>query len=402
MPGSVLPNMSIVLPSLGGDAGIWDDEINAALTILDAHDHTSGKGPRVPTAGLNINADLTFAGFTATNLGKIAFSTIAAPSSGSKNLFVNTADNELYWRTNGGTNVKLTNGTSINTTLVGGIVGDYSSVGAEVAYDDANDRYTFKQQGTKPWARIACGPVRIFEFNTTESVFVELAVAAALGASYTVTYPAALPGSTSLVTIDSSGNLIYTRSPTIDNLTVATGGAVTLSGTTTISVGGTSTLTGAVTASSSVTAASFTSTGQRLILISPAAFETCSTGPTQLSTTKCNWPVGTTTGRLYIPLTLTDLETIVSWRLRVIKNSAAGTISCRLFKYDSSTDTETALGTNSQNSGVSPGEVTLANSGLTVGPIGNGAHESYYLAFTGGGTTGDTVCGAEVSVTGNV
>lgn len=214
---ATLPNMNIVLPTLGQDSGQWDDKLNAALTLVDAHDHTNGKGPRVPTAGININADLAFGGFGPTGLGKAAFNAVTALASGSKTLFVNSADNELYWRTNGGTNVKLTSGTSINVTLVGGIVGDYSSVGAEVAYDDANKRYTFKQQGSpKPWARIATGPVRIYEYNTTETVYVELAVDATLGASYTITLPAALPAADGAVLqITAAGIVSYAANPTL-------------------------------------------------------------------------------------------------------------------------------------------------------------------------------------------
>lgn len=215
--------MLIDLPTLGADNGAWDDKLNAGLTKVDAHDHTTNKGTRVPSAGININADLAFGGYGPTGLGKAAFNAVAALASGTKTLFVSSADNELYWRTNGGTNVKLTSGTSLNITLVGGIVGDYSSVGAEVAYDDANDRYTFKQQGSpKPWARIASGPVRIYEFNTTETVYVELAVAAALAASYTLTLPAALPGSTVLCQVSSAGVVSFSNTiPT--GITLTTG-----------------------------------------------------------------------------------------------------------------------------------------------------------------------------------
>ena len=76
-------------------------------------------------------------------------------------------------RTNGGTNIKVTSGSTLNLSLVGGIVGDYASVGAEVAYDDANDRYTFKQQlgggGVKQWARLAAGDVDLYEVLATAS-----------------------------------------------------------------------------------------------------------------------------------------------------------------------------------------------------------------------------------------
>ena len=35
-----LPNMSLITPTLGGDTGEWDDKINAALALIDAHDHS--------------------------------------------------------------------------------------------------------------------------------------------------------------------------------------------------------------------------------------------------------------------------------------------------------------------------------------------------------------------------
>jgi hypothetical protein len=186
--------MGLITPTLGGDSGSWDDKINACFALVDAHDHTSGKGTLVPVAGLDIDADLAMAGFAVTGIASLGFNAVAALVSGSKRLFVSSADNELYWRTNAGTNVKLTDGTSINTTLVGGIVGDYSSVGAEVAYDDANDRYTFKQQGSpKTWARMSSGDVRLFETGTSESVYVGMAAPSGLAASYDLIWPAALP-----------------------------------------------------------------------------------------------------------------------------------------------------------------------------------------------------------------
>lgn len=220
-----LPNMALVTPVQGADRGTWDDKINAAFALVDAHDHTSGKGVAIASAALNIDGNVAWGGNAITGLGLITFTPIAPLVSGSKDLFVSSADNELYWRTNSGTNVKLTNGASINTTLVGGIVGDYASVGAELAYDDANKTYTFKDQSTptKKWARLGSGPVRIHEFDTTESTYVEFAVDAALAASYTVTWPAALPASTVLMQIAADGTLVCSN-------TLATDADITLVG----------------------------------------------------------------------------------------------------------------------------------------------------------------------------
>lgn len=246
------PNMSLVLPTPGGDSGTWDDLLNAALTLVDAHDHTTGKGPQVPASGLNIDGDLTMHTHSLTSIASLDFAetTIA---SGARRLFFSSADHELYVRTNGGTNIKVTSGSTLNLSLVGGIVGDYASVGAEVAYDDANDRYTFKQQlgggGVKQWARLAAGDVDLYEVlatasGTTISNRVRLKSPSGLASSYAVTWPAAVPATPATVLpVQMDGNGTLTVSSTLQNLTVTaaatlTGGAtcgtdanLTLSGT---------------------------------------------------------------------------------------------------------------------------------------------------------------------------
>jgi hypothetical protein len=139
-------------------------------------------------------------------------------------LFTSSVDNELYWRNHAGANVKLT----INGAVNGGILGDYSTVGAAFAFDDANDRYTFKQQAPGNWARIACGEVRISETGTTDSVFVGLAAPASLSASFTLTLPTAAPAATSLVLMNASGVLSATN--TLPSL-VSFAGGIALTGT---------------------------------------------------------------------------------------------------------------------------------------------------------------------------
>jgi hypothetical protein len=50
MAFTTLSNMSIKVPTR--NTKNWDDELLATFTSLDAHDHTSGKGVQIPTAGL--------------------------------------------------------------------------------------------------------------------------------------------------------------------------------------------------------------------------------------------------------------------------------------------------------------------------------------------------------------
>lgn len=203
-----LPNMGLITPVQGADRGTWDDKINAAFVLTDAHDHTSGKGVAVPVAGLDIDDDIPMGGFALENLGEARFFPITALASGSITLFVSDADDELYWRSSAGVNVQLTDGAGLNITLVGGIAGDYASVGAEVAFDDANDRYTFKQDAATGWARLASGEVRVYETGTSESVYVGLKAPAALALSYSITLPDAVPADTAMVQMTSSGDLV--------------------------------------------------------------------------------------------------------------------------------------------------------------------------------------------------
>lgn len=360
---TTLPNMGIILPTLGGDSGTWDDKLNAGLALIDAHDHTSGKGTLVPSAGININADLPFAAHGATGLGQAAFTAVAALVTGSKVLFVNAADNELYWRTNAGTNVKLTNGASINTTLVGGIVGDYASVGAEVAYDDANDRYTFKQQSTKPWARIMCGGVQIAEFNTTESVFTRLVCNAALAASYDITFAAALPGSTTLVQISSAGALSYSN-------TIPT-----------------------------PTAPDYKFSSQRTMIIPAGSAAIGAGSDIAYSTGSATWtfPVASANQLVY-PIRIEAGMQIEQWTVYCRKTTAAtNTINAELYKVDS-TATKTQIGATQSNSANNPGNITLSQSGLTQSAT---VGEQYYLVLFKSATlsAGDIGFHAEVKYT---
>lgn len=341
MPGSTLPNISIILPSLGGDEGIWDSEINAALTLIDAHDHTTGKGIKITPSAMNINADLAFGDYFISALGKVSFTAIAAPSTGSKSLFVSSADNELYWRTNAGTNVKLTSGTTLNTSLVGGIVGDYASVGAEVAYDDANDRYTFKQQSTKPWARIACGPVRIFEFNTTETVYVELISPSTLASSYTITLPDAAPASAALLQMTSAG-------------VIATSGTIAT----------------ALVSSTTITASEFKHSSELALQIPAAAMSEDGQSKVYGASGGHNaWTLGNNTNKITIPITLKVGDKITGWSVYYNKTTnASTTLVARLYRMSTNGGTvevEATPGASQSSAANAPGSMTLSETGLT-------------------------------------
>lgn len=218
MPGDViLPDMGLVQPAVNGDVNTWGGIINSNTAKIDSHNHAFGQGDRVPSLGININSDLTFASlFAPVNVHRIQFSEITAITDGTQNesIFVNAADSELYWRTALGNNVKLTAGNSLNVSaFVGGIVGDYVAVGAAEAFVDSDKAYTFKD-GAGKRARVDAGSVKLLAFGTNNTIGVTLAARSDIALSYTATWPNALPGSgTVTVQVDSTGQISYADFP---------------------------------------------------------------------------------------------------------------------------------------------------------------------------------------------
>lgn len=245
MPLSPLPNTGVILPTPDGDTGIWDDELNAALRNYEAHDHTAGKGLQVPTAGIKINADLSFvlAGvyYAIKDLKAVDFEPRPASemSSYAAALFFNSSDsNELYVKKQDGTLIKMTAGASINASIIGGIGGDYASAGALVDYVDASDTYRMRQQtgaSVRQFARVQSSDLDLYEYfahpaTPVPTNRVRLKSPTALAGSYDLTMPAALPGSTQILSVSSIG--VVTASNTITNpLTMAANQDITVSGT---------------------------------------------------------------------------------------------------------------------------------------------------------------------------
>lgn len=203
------PNMGLTKPDPDASIGTWDTELNASLDVADAHDHTTGNGVKVPTAGLNINADLSFAGFGATALKVVDLAAVLAsevtgyPTA----LFVDSADNELYWRTSGGSNVKLTSGTSLNAALLGGFTGDYGSGGSEANFSSGTSIYNFLRAANHR-AFIDCSDIRLFQGSSGITNAVKLRSPNSLAASYEFVLPAALPAASEALAISSTGQVI--------------------------------------------------------------------------------------------------------------------------------------------------------------------------------------------------
>jgi len=137
------PYMNLSLPTptvtIGPD---WAEELNTALESVDAHDHTSGKGRKIVTAALNIDADLQMNGFKLANIPSVQLNQLGSAVSGvgAENSLSSTGD---LWFTNGsGIAVQVTAGGSVVSTPTSLETVQYTEVNTDLIIG-SGDSYVF-------------------------------------------------------------------------------------------------------------------------------------------------------------------------------------------------------------------------------------------------------------------
>ena len=219
---NVTPNMLITLPEVGEDGQISADQVTEGISIIDSHTHEVGAGVKIGVGGINIEADLELNGNRLTGATGVRYNNQAALLTGSSNTrTVYTFLGDLYYIDGSGISVKVTAAGGLATTSSGGFGGDYGAagVGAIATYTDSSAEYEFFSDPML-YSTATFGDVYLTEEVAGVIKHVRLKSPASLAASYDVVFPAATPASTSLVTMDSSGNLATTRDPSVDTMTV--------------------------------------------------------------------------------------------------------------------------------------------------------------------------------------
>ena len=219
-------NMGLILPDPLVTVGpTWATNLNTAITSVDEHDHTAGKGVQVPTAGINVNGDLTFSNYNLTSVNSTrhrnqdavlsAAADINATYFVNGNFYVNNAD---------GTAVQITDGTGINIASTGTIGGDYGQPGVTAAatYSDSTKAFSWVQSAGVT-AKMAFGDILLYE-NIVSANPVTIKSPTSLGSAITITTPSTtttLSGTTIAETI--SGLKTFTAANTHSGDEVFTG-----------------------------------------------------------------------------------------------------------------------------------------------------------------------------------
>lgn len=213
------PNMDLNLPIPGTTFGpAWASDVNTALELVDSHDHTSTKGVRVPSAGLNINATLSFQNQAASNVGELRLTT--QTGTGTNNGALRSVNGDLYYRDGVGNNVRITSGGALDASALGAIGGDYGISTALAAFYNANETFVFTRD-TNEAAAMDLGPVTIRD-TAASALGVTVKSPTSLAAGYQLTLLTGLPASNALLMVTSAGQ-IYTS--VADNTTLEISGS---------------------------------------------------------------------------------------------------------------------------------------------------------------------------------
>jgi hypothetical protein len=194
------PNMGLPVPTVGNEIGPnYAFDVNAALTILDQHNHAPGSGVQINPAGLNINSNLSFNDNAATNLMASVY-TVQPSLATLQAVYVKGVD--LYYNDSNGNVIQLT--ASGSPAGGAGSITGLPSGTAGVAYSAGT--YTFSQSTNTP-ANIQVASVLLGN-PTPLSNYLTLSPPAAMGANSNITLPY-VPSiaSQSFMTIDTSGNI---------------------------------------------------------------------------------------------------------------------------------------------------------------------------------------------------
>jgi len=206
MPNTTLtPNMSLVVPTVSVDPGPdWANNVNASLSIIDGHNHSSGSGAPISADGLSITTDLPFNNNSATELKSAQFQDQGAVLPGATIDALYVVGGELFYNDAIGNQVQITLSGSV--TGASGTITGLPSGTASASYNSGT--FSFKSATNTP-ASMSVGPI-VTGANAVNPKFVTISASGAQPNDYSLIWPLALPTTgTRFVTSTTGGQLDY-------------------------------------------------------------------------------------------------------------------------------------------------------------------------------------------------
>lgn len=222
---TLTPYMGLTLPGVGTTLGpLYASQINNNFTIIAAHNHVPGgnNGQQVPTAGIFINDNLSFNSADAIELRSTRYHAQGSPLSAPSDigcLYVSGVD--LYYNDGSGNQIRMTSGGAISGASSGSISGLTAPASASYGggFSGAGT-FTF-QQNTNRAALLNTGDHKFLDATTTSPAYgVTIKSPGSVASDITLTLPGAYPGSTSFVTMTSSG-VLGSGISTVNGITAA-------------------------------------------------------------------------------------------------------------------------------------------------------------------------------------
>lgn len=219
--------MSLVLPIPGFELGPqYAQENNTAFTTIDQHTHVPGQGLPVPTAGLNINADLPINNYNITSQRSSKFTSQATPLALVTDInCLSVVNGELFYNDLNGTAVQITLNGAVDTSFSGTIVG-MGATTASAVYTSFNNTFSFYSNTNTP-ANLLIGPISISR-NTTSTPTITITPSILQVSNYSITLPPALPTESAFLTYDSAGTSTVVYTDSVTTAFVNTGGTAKL------------------------------------------------------------------------------------------------------------------------------------------------------------------------------
>ncbi len=207
--------MNLTIPTVGSQPGPqYASDINSALTLIDQHDHSEGRGVPITPAGMNIDENLSLESNSLIDATSLVF---VASSSGVTTPMAlsvapggeSPAQQDLWFTPDTGIPIQITKNGAVNATV--------SSIDGET-YAAGTFFWTQSQDmlPTTP-ANFDIGSI-ILRPNTAATAFgVQLVPPSAISSQYSINLPL-LPASQKIMTLDASGNM--TAPYVVDNSTI--------------------------------------------------------------------------------------------------------------------------------------------------------------------------------------